>query len=531
MDNNPDYWRVQHSRERLSQILAQLIRRRPFWGRLAMLLKPVFTLRVPTFAVDGVHLLVNPGYADSLADSEYLFMLSHEAGHCALHHPFRAKALLRFYPPRLINVAMDYLVNHMLVKDQVIARNVLQEKLHGFYDPVYSPEDWDLEALCKELASQKGKDTEPSPNKDPDSPCRDGGDDEYDQEEEDALSGAGEEDDERDARDAEDGDTGDTGESLPHDEDADGEGDAEDGDAGDGDAGDGDGRGDAGDGDAEESGSEEPEHGPGKGRLPSRERCEREQGDALDCVFDPGEWATGTREQIEAICREAASKWKYAPENTARMVQQLGIGTVPGHMQKVIEDMNGVRRTTDWKAALRMWVFQQTQSDFSWKRPNKRYQPEYTGGAVLPSMSSQEAGAIVLCVDTSGSVDDSLFRTFLGEIGGLMREFPGITWRYYQCDTDLVYIGEFQGEDQIPDPHRFGFGGTDFSPVFREVEAEGWTDVIGLIYFTDLQGRTDRDCVPDYPVLWAHNADPRYDRHRLTQPFGDYLRVEEDADE
>jgi len=81
-----------------------------FFATLAMRMQVRITDRVPTMAVDGVHLFVNPEFTTSLTREETYGVLAHEVMHNALKHHCRRENR----DPMIWNVSCDLAVNHAL---------------------------------------------------------------------------------------------------------------------------------------------------------------------------------------------------------------------------------------------------------------------------------------------------------------------------------------------------------------------------------------------------------------------------------
>lgn len=81
---------------------------------------PIFTDRVETAAIqfdkggDFVQFLFNPEYWKWCTPYERLFTICHEALHCILNHGVRMKDTV---DPKACNIALDIVVNHMLVRN------------------------------------------------------------------------------------------------------------------------------------------------------------------------------------------------------------------------------------------------------------------------------------------------------------------------------------------------------------------------------------------------------------------------------
>jgi predicted metal-dependent peptidase len=75
--------------ERITKQRAQLILSQPFFGTLALRLRPVERHDIQTMAVDGKHLFYNPAFVDSFTDEELRGVIAHEVMHCVHHHMTR----------------------------------------------------------------------------------------------------------------------------------------------------------------------------------------------------------------------------------------------------------------------------------------------------------------------------------------------------------------------------------------------------------------------------------------------------------
>ena len=98
--------------QKLTRARTQLLLNQPFFGTLCLRLKLMPGSR-PTLATDGVCIIYNPAFVDSLTPAELEGCLAHEVLHCALGHHARRGAR----EPRLWNHAADYAINPIVVKN------------------------------------------------------------------------------------------------------------------------------------------------------------------------------------------------------------------------------------------------------------------------------------------------------------------------------------------------------------------------------------------------------------------------------
>lgn len=186
-------------------------------------------------------------------------------------------------------------------------------------------------------------------------------------------------------------------------------------------------------------------------------------------------------------------------------------GKLPGNMESMIDDM--LKPVVDWKSKLREHFERVFPSDYSWMRPNRRFLHE---GLYLPGVEKDGTGHIVVGVDTSSSVSDDEIKQFIGEINSICEDVVPEKVTVIYCHTNVWAVDEFEADEDFTVRPRRG-GGTEFVPVFEEVERRG-IQPKALIYLTDL-GCNGYPTTPSYPVIWG--ATDRYS----TPPFGEVIDV------
>lgn len=103
-------------RDRLTKARVRMLLKHPFWGNLATRLKLVEASEwCQTAATDGRHFYYCTDFINKLDDDELVFLFGHEVGHCVYNHMGRRGDR----DPQIWNMANDYLVNDMLVENNV----------------------------------------------------------------------------------------------------------------------------------------------------------------------------------------------------------------------------------------------------------------------------------------------------------------------------------------------------------------------------------------------------------------------------
>lgn len=98
----------------IAKIKVKLQLKDRFLACIAMMLKWRECTKIHTLATDGIHLLYNPSFFESLSSDEQVGIVAHECMHVALQHPVRCKELGLKH--KLYNVCADYVVNDELEK-------------------------------------------------------------------------------------------------------------------------------------------------------------------------------------------------------------------------------------------------------------------------------------------------------------------------------------------------------------------------------------------------------------------------------
>ena len=97
---------------RIQSARADLVVRQPFFGVLILSAPCEASEAIPTAATDGVRILYNPAFIDTLTVDEVLGVLAHEILHCANGHPWRRNAR----DPMRWNIACDLAINPILTE-------------------------------------------------------------------------------------------------------------------------------------------------------------------------------------------------------------------------------------------------------------------------------------------------------------------------------------------------------------------------------------------------------------------------------
>ena len=168
-------------------------------------------------------------------------------------------------------------------------------------------------------------------------------------------------------------------------------------------------------------------------------------------------------------------------ENMISAAQTAGAGNVPGAVARMIKELTEPKM--NWREIIRQSVQSSIRSDYTFSRPSRKGQ---MSGAILPSMDFQDTIDIAVCIDMSGSIGDAQGKDFLGEIKGIMEEFPDYNIKVWCFDTKVYNEEDFEANDgkDLLDYQLMGGGGTDFMANWTYMKDQDYVPK-KLIMFTD----------------------------------------------
>jgi len=169
-------------------------------------------------------------------------------------------------------------------------------------------------------------------------------------------------------------------------------------------------------------------------------------------------------------------------------------GNLPADLELVVPEYFSHR--VDWREFLYGYIASHAKSTYSFTPPNMKY---LYRGIYLPSLSS-DLLRIIVAIDTSGSIDETLLSTFLGEVSSLMQQYPNYEIDLITADAKIQSHKVFLPGETLA-YEISGGGGTDFRPVFEFIDREINYPTL-LLYFTDGDGRFP-DMEASYDVLWV----------------------------
>ena len=199
-----------------------------------------------------------------------------------------------------------------------------------------------------------------------------------------------------------------------------------------------------------------------------------------------------------------ADVWKDRLIRAAQVAKSQG--RCPLGISEIVDDLLSPQQ--DWRTLLALFV-QPHAHDYDWLKPDRRLLGAY--GLYLPTLSGEKVEDLIVAIDTSGSIGGDELRMFLSEFRGILQAYPHMHVYLVTCDAQIWGFEELTSQDPVPTEIQ-GRGGTDFRPVFDEIEHRTLTPS-ATVFLTDGMGDYP-DEAPPYPVLWVLTADHQ------TPPFG-----------
>ncbi len=202
-----------------------------------------------------------------------------------------------------------------------------------------------------------------------------------------------------------------------------------------------------------------------------------------DVIFDPAGTPDPAKQMdITATIMKAMTHAKLAGNDP---------GSIPGELRREIEDI--INPKLPWQMLLSNYMTELAKNNYSWNRPNRRFMPDF----YLPSLYGEAIGHIASAVDTSCSVTDEEFTSFVTELTGIKEMLNPKLMTVIDFDTKIKKIHEIEEDMDLSEVHFTGYGGTNINEVWN------WTTKnkpLVMIIFSDMEF-TYPDTDPGCPVL------------------------------
>ena len=187
-------------------------------------------------------------------------------------------------------------------------------------------------------------------------------------------------------------------------------------------------------------------------------------------------------------------------------------GNLPGSIEATLNKF--LEPVIAWQTILMQFFTDLLNEDYSWKRPNRRYNDMY-----LPSRFTDDGRLehLIYYLDVSGSVTDAQALRFNSEVKYIQEVLKPQRLTLVQFDTCIQDVKEFKEEDPFDEIKIIGRGGTSFEPV-REHMLENLPTA--AIIFSDMWCEPMQPLDEEIPIIWV-----AIDNRTATVPFGKLIHI------
>ena len=181
-------------------------------------------------------------------------------------------------------------------------------------------------------------------------------------------------------------------------------------------------------------------------------------------------------------------------------IQGENPGSIPGEILRKVQEL--INPILPWNDILQRFLTEKSKDDYTWSKPNRRFQPDY----YLPSAYSESLDNIAIAIDTSGSVTDEQFTEFLSEIKYIQDTMKPKKITVIDFDSCIRAVHEISENDDIMDIKFEGYGGTNITDVI-DWGIENKPTV--LLIFTDGEFYPYEPNI-NFDLMWIIYDNPKY---------------------
>lgn len=188
------------------------------------------------------------------------------------------------------------------------------------------------------------------------------------------------------------------------------------------------------------------------------------------------------------------------------ITQAKAMGQAPGSMPGEIEIE--LQRTLNppllWHIILQNYLTEFSKEDFTFRKANKRFLPDY----YLPTAYSEAVCNIAVAVDISSSVTDHEFDIFISKIDEIKRTMNPKETTVISFNTRITAVQKLSKDDDVLKKLKFkGRGGTDVTELLQW-SADNKPTV--MIVFTDGEFHPVEPPNKSIPIVWLIHNSPRW---------------------
>jgi predicted metal-dependent peptidase len=215
-----------------------------------------------------------------------------------------------------------------------------------------------------------------------------------------------------------------------------------------------------------------------------------------DLILKPVTKDGKTAQEVSEIIKGNILKAVHQAE-----IRGEGIGNLPGHAKIIIENIKSPQ--LPWQVILAPHVNAYAKDDYSYKRHNRRFMPEF----YLPTLYSEVIGTATAGVDVSGSMSKKDVFKIWSELRHIFNTVRPESMRVMTFDTKVHMNKVFQQGEELEKITLTGGGGTIIQPLLDSIRKENpkftliFTD--GKFRMPDLSGITTN-------IYWIIKNNPNF---------------------
>lgn len=209
----------------------------------------------------------------------------------------------------------------------------------------------------------------------------------------------------------------------------------------------------------------------------------------------------------ESEVKEIEAQTKVEIAQAAQVAKMRG--QLSGKLAEIVSDIIEVK--TPWYDHLERYMVGMTKQDYTWTRPNRRFEQYLPSIGRTPIM-----GAIGIQVDVSGSISKQELDYYSGHLSRIIEQCKPSQVEVFYTDTKVVKHQTFQHGEEIKLTHYSG-GGTDMCAGFKYLE-ENSIDVDVMVTLTD--GCTPFPEDTSVPSVWCISS------AEIKSPVGESVHFE-----
>lgn len=188
------------------------------------------------------------------------------------------------------------------------------------------------------------------------------------------------------------------------------------------------------------------------------------------------------------------------------------IGNIPGVIQETLKKF--LDPIIPWQTLLMQFFTDLLEEDYTWARPNRRYQDMY-----LPSKFTDDGRLehLIYYLDVSGSISEADAIRFNSEVKYIQEVLKPKKLTLVEFDTQIQFVKEFEEEDPFDEIEIVERGGTCLVCVRDHIMENKPT---AAIIFSDMLVYPMEPLEEEVPVIWV-----AINNKGATVPFGKLIHI------